>query len=97
MNIFVKALEGKGQTCVYLRTKFPKLSEVKLKEGILIGLEIREVIEDKDRVKDILSTLNDTENAVWNAFKSVCTNFLGNHKTDNCRQIGRKLISVSNV
>jgi hypothetical protein len=31
--------------------------------------------------------LSDTEKATWNAFKSVCTNFLGNHKAKNYGEI----------
>jgi hypothetical protein len=37
MKIFVKALDREGQAFVYLRNKFPKFSEAKMKEGILIG------------------------------------------------------------
>jgi hypothetical protein len=43
------------------------LSEVKVKEGIIIGPGIREVIEDQE----IHSTLQDTENATWKTLKSV--------------------------
>ena len=34
---------------------------------------------------DFPSTLSDTENAAWNALKSVSTSFLGNHKAENYR------------
>jgi hypothetical protein len=30
----------------YLRENFPKLSDAELKEGIFIGLQIREIIDD---------------------------------------------------
>jgi hypothetical protein len=40
MKIFVKALDRKGQPFVYLRNKFPKLSEAKVEEGIFIGPQI---------------------------------------------------------
>jgi len=33
------------------------------------------------------SILSDTEKAAWNAPKSVHTNFLGNHKAENFREI----------
>jgi hypothetical protein len=56
-----------------------KLSEAKVKDGIFIGSEIREVMQDPD----FHSTLSDTEKEAWNTFKSMCTNFLGNHKAKN--------------
>ena len=37
MKIFVKALDRAGQAFAYLRDKFPKFSEAKVKEGIFIG------------------------------------------------------------
>jgi hypothetical protein len=36
---------------------------------------------------DFHSTLSNTEKAAWNAFKSMCTNFLRNHKAENNREI----------
>jgi hypothetical protein len=36
--------------------------------------------------------LNDTVNATWNAFKFVCTNFLGNHKAENSSEIVKKML-----
>jgi len=35
----------------------------------------------------LYSTLSLTEKAAWNAVKSKCTNFLGNYKAENCREI----------
>ena len=53
----------------YLREKFPKLSEAKLKEGIFIGPQIRDLL--KDEYFDKL--LQGDEKAVRDSFKFVVT------------------------
>jgi len=35
---------------------------------------------------DYHCTLSETEKATWNASKSVCTNFLGDHKAEKYRE-----------
>jgi len=64
---FVKSLDREGQAFTYLKNKFPMLSEAIVKEGIVNGPQIREVIQDLD----FHSTLNDNEKAAWNAQVSV--------------------------
>jgi hypothetical protein len=88
MKIFVKVLDTDGQAFTYLRNKFPKLSEAKVKEGIFIGPQTRDVMQDPD----FHSTLSNTEKAAWNAFKSVCTKFLGNHTAENLREIVSEML-----
>jgi len=65
----------------YLREKFPRLSEAKLKEGtrIFIGPQIRDLI--KDEYFDKL--LQGDEKAVWDSFKFVVKGFLGNRRAQN--------------
>jgi hypothetical protein len=46
MKNFVKAVNKHGKGFEYLRDKFPKLSDAKLKEGIFIGPQIRGIIKD---------------------------------------------------
>ena len=58
----------------YLRETFPRLSAAKLKEGIFIGPQIRDII--KDEYFDKL--LQDDEKAAWDSFKFVGKVFLGN-------------------
>jgi hypothetical protein len=45
-------------------------------------------------VKDLDSdsVLSDTEKAAWNALKSVHTNFLGNHKAENYREVVSEML-----
>ena len=44
MKNFVKKLDRTGHTLLYLGTKFPKLSEAKIKEGVFVGPQIRELL-----------------------------------------------------
>jgi len=46
---------------------------------------------------DFHSTLSDNEKAGWNAFRSVCTNFLGNHKTENYTEIVSEMLKCFQV
>ena len=72
MNYFVKALHKNGAAFQYLSTAFQSLSTAKLKEGIFVGPQIREVLKDTDSEE----LLNLNELRTWEAFKSVCSGFL---------------------
>jgi len=63
----------------YVREKFSRLSEEKLKEGIFIGPQIRNLI--KDEYFDKL--LQGYEKAIWDSFKFVVKGFLGNRRAQN--------------
>jgi hypothetical protein len=41
--------------------------------------------------------LSETEKAAWNALKSVCTNFLGNHIAENYREIVSEIFKFFQV
>ena len=56
---------------VYLRSKFPGISDAKIKEGVFIGPEIRDLINDIHF--DL--TLNTLERAAWVTFKDVVAGF----------------------
>ena len=47
MKNFVKAMNQGEAAFTYLWEKFPRLSEAKLKEGIFIGPQIRDLIKDE--------------------------------------------------
>jgi hypothetical protein len=64
------------------------LSEAKLKEGIFVGPQIRELTKDKT----LDSILNEVEPAAWTAFKDVCSNFLGNNEADNYQKIVERFL-----
>ena len=55
-------------------TVFPGLSAAKLKEGIFVGPQMWKVLNDTD----FEELLNLKELRSWEAFKSVCSGFLGN-------------------
>ena len=74
MKNFVKALHKNGVAFQHLSPVFPGLSAAKLKESIFVGPQIREVLKDTD----FEELLNLKELIAWEAFKSVCSGFLGN-------------------
>ena len=85
MKNFVKAL-GKTESAgfQYLVEKFPKISAAKLKEGVFVGPQIREVLKDHG-----FEVTYFRQKRRWKAFVWVCKNFLGNHKSceyENCIQ-----------
>jgi hypothetical protein len=47
MKNFVKAMDKNGTGFMYLKHKFPRLSDAKIKEGIFVGPQIRELIKDE--------------------------------------------------
>lgn len=79
---FVKCLNRDGPALQFLKQKFPKLSETKIKEGVFVGPDIKKLIEDSS----FTSTLNHTEKQAWDAFIDVTKNFLGNNKSADFRQ-----------
>ncbi|GBM89684.1 hypothetical protein AVEN_65495-1 [Araneus ventricosus] len=46
MKNFAKAMDCGGSGFQYLRLKFPKMSETKIKEGIFVGPQIRQLVKD---------------------------------------------------
>ncbi|GBM78933.1 hypothetical protein AVEN_26730-1 [Araneus ventricosus] len=79
MKIFVKAGDCGGSGFQYLRLKFPKVSEAKIKEGIFVGPQFRQLM--KDPVFE--SKLTKKEAAGWTSFKELAENFFENHKAEN--------------
>jgi len=48
--------------------KFPNVSDAKIKKGIFIGPQIRELVQEKQFDED----LNETERNAWLSFKKIC-------------------------
>ena len=46
MKNFVKVMDRTGSAFRYLAEKFPRLSETKIKEGVFVGPQIRELFND---------------------------------------------------
>ena len=69
---------------MYLKNKFPKTSNPKIKEGVFVGPQIRNFIQDV-KFED---QLNEVEKVTWKSLKNATTNFLGNQKADNYHDYG---------
>ena len=89
MKNFVKGMDRTGEGFTYLKNKFPKVSEAKIKEGIFVGPQIRELMRDHE----FDEKLNDIEKAAWLSFKEVCAQFLGNNKAHNYAEIIEELFT----
>ncbi|GFW63163.1 uncharacterized protein TNCV_581031 [Trichonephila clavipes] len=76
MKNFVKSINKDGDAFLYLGSKFPRLSDTKIKEGIFAGPQIRKIIKDPtfDQI------LEAKEKAAWDAFKSAVREFPGSKK-----------------
>ncbi|UYV77433.1 hypothetical protein LAZ67_15001016 [Cordylochernes scorpioides] len=73
MKNFVKAMDRNASGFAYLKQKISSISEAKIKEGIFVGPQIRELQQDGN----FQNSLNEVEAAAWNSFRNVCKNFLG--------------------
>lgn len=87
---FVKSMDRNGKGFLYLKQKFPRISEAKIKEGIFVGPQIKEMIKDNE----FADNLNTSELRAWTAFKAVVTNFLGNVKAENYKEIVSELLNA---
>ena len=82
-------MDKTGRGFKYVRNKFPNVSDAKIEEGVFIGLQIRELMQDKQFDDD----LNETERNSWLSFKRVCKDFLGNYKAANYQNIVQNLMT----
>jgi len=72
MRNFVKTMNETGRRFEYVVNKLPNVSDAKIKEGIFIGPQIRELMQDKQFDED----LNGTERNAWLSLKRICKDFL---------------------
>jgi hypothetical protein len=71
MKNFIKAMDKDGAGFTYLKPIFPRLSDAKLREGIFVGPQIRELIKDEQFEEH----LNKVGKAAWQAFKNITKRF----------------------
>ena len=88
MKQFVKALPKDRETFKYLSSKFPRLPEAKLKEGVFVGPDIRKLMKDNN----FENVMNDVERSMWNSFKDVLTKLLGNQKDPDFENIVKNML-----
>ena len=89
LEYFVKGMGKTGRGFVYVRNKFPNVSDAKIEEVIFIGPQIRELMQDKQFDED----LNETERNPWLSFKRICKEFLENHKAANYQDVFQDLLT----
>jgi len=65
------------------------VSDAKIKDGIFIEIQVRELTQDKQFDKG----LNETEGNAWLSFKRICKDFLGNHKSGNYQDVVQDLFT----
>ena len=90
MKQFVKALDKTGQ-CHYILSAFPGLSNEKVKAAIFDCPQIWKLIKDPN----FQHSVNEVELASWLSLVELIQSFLGNHKTDNYKDIVQKLLDNS--
>ncbi len=78
------------QAFQYFTSKFYRLSDAKIKEGIFIGPQIHQLLRDSE----FDSALCGKETAAWEAFKLLATRFLGEKKALNYKQLVENLIKA---
>jgi hypothetical protein len=85
------SVEGVAKTSCgfkYVRNKFPNVSDAKIKEGIFIEPQIRELMQDKQFDED----LNDSERNAW--LRGLARTSLGNHKAVNYEDVVQDLLTM---
>jgi len=88
MKNFVKALDVKGTAFTYLCGKFPRLTYEKIKAGVFIGPQIRQLFKDQQ----FEAVLSDKEKTTWQSFEKVSNGFLGNFKAANFGELVQDLM-----
>jgi len=73
----------------YVRNNFPDVSDAKINDGIFIGTQVRELMQDKYFAED----LNETERNAWLSFERIYKNFLGNHKAANYQDVVQDMLT----
>ena len=61
MKNFAKGMDKTGRGLEYVRNKFPNVSDAKIKEGVFVEPQIRELMQDIQIHED----LNETERNAW--------------------------------
>jgi hypothetical protein len=80
-------LDVKIPAFTYLCGKFPRLTFEKVKAGVFIGPQIRQLLKDQQ----CESVLSDKEKAAWQSFEKFSNGFLGNFKSANFRELPYKI------
>ena len=89
MKNFVKAMDHHEKGFQYLLENFgPKKSAVKLKAGVFVRPDIRDLIKDEK----FNQHMNNLESSAWKLFKQVVHNFLGSKKSENYADVVQEML-----
>jgi hypothetical protein len=83
MKNFVKAMDRNSTAFLYLRQKFPLLSDAKIRESVFTDPGIHSLL--RDEVFECIITGD--EQRAWHAIREVVTGFLGNRGADNYKDL----------
>lgn len=89
MTNFVKAIGENEDAINFLDSMFPKLSRLKIEEGIFVGPQIRKVLHSDE----FQNTLTDNQRRAWESFEAVVDGFLGNNKDKNYARIVARMLN----
>ena len=84
----VKTMDQNSAGFMYLKNKFPRIHDAKIKEGIFVWPQITELIQE---IK-FEGQLYEAEKAPWKSLKKSLPIFLGNHTADNYHDIAAGLV-----
>ena len=85
---FGKALKPTGRAFRHVRQMFPSISEAKFKGGIFVGPQMKRMLASEELEED----MSDLERNVWQAFRMIVEEFLGNHRRDDYAMVVSSLI-----
>jgi hypothetical protein len=85
----VKGIDKTGRVFEYVRYNFSNVTDAKIRAGIFIGPQIRELMQDIEFDED----LNEIERYAWMSFKRICNDLLGNCKAANYQDVVKDLLT----
>jgi hypothetical protein len=85
---FVKTKDQNSVKFTYFKNTFPRIGDAKTKEGVFVGPEIRELIQNV-KFEDPRS---EVEKTARKSLKNITTSFPGDHKAENYRDIVADLV-----
>jgi len=77
-------MDNAGRLC----SKFPKLPDAKLEDGVFVVSNIRKLLSDSF----LFNLINPTEKTVWESFGHVVHHLLANKKEENYKKIVERII-----
>jgi hypothetical protein len=93
MKNFVKVMDRNDTAFLYLRQKFPLLSDAKIREGVFTGPDIRSLL----CVEVFKGIIVGDEQRAWHAFRELVTGFLGNRRADIYKDLVKEPLSYQKL